>query len=40
MSSDSDHHEERHAIADATAILRWLKKEKLSHPDWNPPKPV
>jgi hypothetical protein len=34
LSSDSDHHGERQAIADAFSILRVLKKEKLSYPDW------
>ena len=29
MSSDTDHRDEREAIADAAAILRVLKKEEL-----------
>jgi hypothetical protein len=35
LSSDSDHHGERQAIADAFSTLRVLKKDKLSYPDWN-----
>lgn len=34
ISSDPDHHDERQALADATTILRGLKKDKLSYPDW------
>ena len=34
LSSDSDHHGERQAIADAFSTLRVLKKDKLSYPDW------
>ena len=34
LSSDSDHHGERQAIADAFSTLRVLKTEKLSYPDW------
>jgi hypothetical protein len=34
LSSDSDHHAERQAIADAFSTLRVLKTEKLSYPDW------
>ena len=29
-----DHHEERQAIADALSVLRELKRDKLSYPDW------
>jgi hypothetical protein len=35
MSSDTDHEDERHAIADAASILRVLKKDRLSYPDWS-----
>lgn len=35
LESDSDHHSERHAIHDALSTIRVLKKDKLSHPDWN-----
>ena len=35
LSSDSDHHGERQAIADAFSTLRVLKKDKLCYPDWN-----
>ena len=34
LSSDPDHRDERQALADATSILRELKKTKLSYPDW------
>ena len=34
LSSDSDHHGERQAIADAFSTLRVLKADKLSYPDW------
>ena len=34
ISSDTDHHDERQALSDATTILRGLKKAKLSYPDW------
>jgi hypothetical protein len=34
LSSDSDHHGERQAIADAFSTLRVLKAGKLSYPDW------
>lgn len=34
ISSDTDHHDEREALADAASILRGLKKDKLSYPDW------
>jgi hypothetical protein len=34
MSSDPDHHDERQALANATTILRELKKARLSYPDW------
>jgi hypothetical protein len=33
MASDTDHQDERHAIADAASILRVLKKDSLSYPD-------
>jgi hypothetical protein len=33
ISSQADHHEERQAIADATSVLRVLKKGRLSHTD-------
>jgi hypothetical protein len=36
ISADSDHHEERSAIADALNALRFLKRDKLDYPDWNP----
>ena len=35
LASDSDHHSERQAIQDAVSTIRVLKKDKLSHPDWN-----
>jgi hypothetical protein len=35
LSSDSDHHGERQAIADALSTIRVLKKDKLFYPDWN-----
>jgi hypothetical protein len=34
LSGDSDHHNERVALADALATLRILKNEKLGFPDW------
>ena len=34
LSSDSDHHGERQAIADAFSTLRVLKADKLSYLDW------
>ena len=34
LASDSDHHGERQAIADALATLREVKRDKLSYPDW------
>jgi len=34
LSSDTDHQDERQALADAASILRGLKKDKLSYPDW------
>jgi hypothetical protein len=34
LSSDSDHHGEREAIADAVSTVRVVKKEKLFYPDW------
>jgi len=34
LKSDSDHHSERQAIADALATIRVLKKNKVSRPDW------
>jgi hypothetical protein len=36
ISADSDHHEERSAIADAVNALRVLKRDTLDYPDWNP----
>ena len=30
----NDHHEERQAIADALSMLREVKRDKLSYPDW------
>ena len=33
LASDSDHHDEREAIADATTTISVLKKYKLSEPD-------
>jgi hypothetical protein len=33
MACDTDHQDERHAIADAASILRVLKKDSLSYPD-------
>jgi hypothetical protein len=33
LPSDTDHNDERQALADATPILRMLKKERLSYPD-------
>jgi CheY-like chemotaxis protein len=36
ISADSDHHEERSAIADALNALRFLKRDTLKYPDWNP----
>jgi hypothetical protein len=38
ISSDTDHHDERQALADAASILREVKKAKLSYPDWGPQK--
>ena len=35
LSYDTDHHDERQALADATFILSRLKKDKLSYPDWD-----
>jgi hypothetical protein len=35
LSSDSDHHGERQAIANALSTMRVLKKDKLFYPDWN-----
>jgi len=34
LKSDSDHHTERQAIADALSTIRVLKKNKVSRPDW------
>jgi hypothetical protein len=34
LSSDSDHHGEREAIADAVTTLRGVKKDKLFYPNW------
>lgn len=34
-ASDTDHHSEREAIADAFSTPRVVKKDKLSYPDWN-----
>jgi hypothetical protein len=36
ISADSDHHEERSAIADAVNALGVLKRDTLNYPDWNP----
>jgi hypothetical protein len=36
ISADSDHHEERSAIADAVNALRVLQRDRLNYPDWNP----
>jgi hypothetical protein len=36
VSADSDHHGERAAISDALNALRFLKRDKLNYPDWNP----
>jgi hypothetical protein len=36
LSADSDHHQERSAIADAVNALRVLKRDTLNYPDWNP----
>ena len=36
ISADSDHHGERTAIADALNALRFLKRDTLKYPDWNP----
>jgi hypothetical protein len=35
VSSDSDHHDERRAIADALNALRSLKRDVLYYPDWD-----
>jgi hypothetical protein len=35
ISADSDHYEERSAIADALNALRFLKRDTLKYPDWN-----
>jgi hypothetical protein len=35
ISADSNHHEERRAIEDATNALRVLKRDTLDFPDWN-----
>ena len=37
ISTDSNHHEERVAIADALNALRSLKLGSLKNPDRNPP---
>lgn len=34
LACNSDHHDERQAIADALSTLREVKRDKLSHPDW------
>ena len=34
LAGDSDHHDERQAIADALSTLREVKRNKLSYPDW------
>ena len=34
LSVDSDHHDERQAIADASSTLRAVKTDKLKYPDW------
>jgi hypothetical protein len=36
IAADTDHSEEREALTFAASLLRWLKKEKLSYPDWKP----
>jgi hypothetical protein len=33
LASDSDHHDEREAIVDATSTISVLKRYKLPHPD-------
>ena len=35
ISSDSDHHGERSAIADALNALRFRKRDTLQYPDWS-----
>jgi hypothetical protein len=35
ISVDSDHHQERSAIAEAVNALRVLKRDTLNYPDWN-----
>ena len=34
LAGDSDHHDERQAIADALSTLREVKRDRLSYPDW------
>ena len=34
LACDSDHHDERQAIADALSTLRQVKRDKLPYPDW------
>ena len=34
LACNSDHHDERQAIADALTTLRAMKRDKLSYPDW------
>ena len=34
LAFNSDHHDERQAIADALSILREVKRDRLSYPDW------
>ena len=34
LACNSDHHDERQAIADALLTLREMKRDKLSYPDW------
>jgi hypothetical protein len=36
ISADSNHQEEKAAIADALNALRFLKLGSLNSPDWNP----
>jgi hypothetical protein len=35
ISADSDHHDERSALAEAVNALRVLKRDTLNYPDWN-----
>ena len=34
LACNSDHHDEKQAMADALATIRDVKRDKLSHPDW------